>query len=138
MSTVPIVELVGRCDEMAATHRRLFELVGSWVADEPDPARQRLYGIASHRHAWHAELWEQRSPAIPVEAASNGAPQRTPPEDGDARHDWYHGALADLIDDTVALADAVDPTLDPGTVRVARLVLADLADLTASESSRNC
>lgn len=135
MSTIPIVELVGRCAAMAATHRRLFEVVGSWVADEPDPDRQRRYGLASHRHAWHAELWDQRSPTIPVDRPPADTSHLTPPDGSAARHDWYRRVVNDLIDETAALAAHVDPLLDPGTLRAAHLVLADLADLAEPTSA---
>jgi hypothetical protein len=44
---------------------RLFELTGSWSAAPglPDAARVLLFE-ASAQHAWHAELWEARLPAL--------------------------------------------------------------------------
>jgi hypothetical protein len=133
VSTMPITELVDRCAAMAATHRRLFDVLGGWAVDDPDPIRQRWYATAAHRHAWHAELWDERRPAIPVEptpaAAATGL---TPPEGTDERADWYSGVLARLLADTAALAGDVDAVLDPGTVRVTQLVGADLGELVST------
>lgn len=131
MSTMTITDLVDRCTLMSATHRRLFELVGSWVADEPDPARQHRYATAAHRHAWHADLWDGRRPAVPVEPSVADPASLTPPDDAAERAHWYDAVLTELIRDTTAIAAAVDPVLDPGTMRVAQLVTADLAELRA-------
>ncbi len=136
VSTVPITALVDRCTAMTARHRRLFELLGAWAMDDPDAARQRWYATAAHRHAWHAELWDRRRPTIPVESSAGSEPaEATPPDDVDERRRWYTEVLAALIADTAALADGVDPELDPGTLRVTRLVAADLDELAATAPS---
>ena len=44
--------------------RRLFEVVGSWVASEPVPEAQVLFDVYSQQHAWHAELFADRLPAL--------------------------------------------------------------------------
>jgi hypothetical protein len=44
--------------------RRLFEVLGSWVASEPVPEAQVLFDIFSQQHAWHAELFADRLPAL--------------------------------------------------------------------------
>ncbi len=44
--------------------RRLFEVLGSWVASEPVPEAQMLFDVYSQQHAWHAELFADRLPAL--------------------------------------------------------------------------
>jgi len=44
--------------------RRLFELLGSWVASEPVAEAQVLFDVYSQQHAWHAELFADRLPAL--------------------------------------------------------------------------
>ena len=44
--------------------RKLFEILGAWVADEPsDPARV-LFDLHSKQHAWHSELFGERLPVL--------------------------------------------------------------------------
>ena len=44
--------------------RRLFEVLGSWVASEPVPEAQVLFDVYSQQHGWHAELFADRLPAL--------------------------------------------------------------------------
>lgn len=44
--------------------RRLFEVLGSWVASESVPEAQLLFDVYSQQHAWHAELFADRLPAL--------------------------------------------------------------------------
>jgi hypothetical protein len=43
---------------------RLFEVLGGWVATEPDPASKALFSAHSLRHAWHADVWRDRLPRV--------------------------------------------------------------------------
>ena len=43
---------------------RLFEILGSWVASEPVPEAQMVFDVFSRQHAWHAELFADRLPAL--------------------------------------------------------------------------
>lgn len=114
---------------MASAHRQLFEVLGSWIADELDPDRQRHFAIACHRHAWHAELWTERTPSIPVEPLRVDPALPPPPSEPATRLDWYLSRLDELVERTSQVAAEIDPALDPSTARVTRLVLADLAEL---------
>lgn len=51
--------LVGR---WAWLERRLFEVVGGWVASTDDPAAKRLFATQCHHHAWRAEQWDALAP----------------------------------------------------------------------------
>jgi hypothetical protein len=124
--SIGIIGLVEVCASMSVRNRRLFERLGAWVADEPDAALQRRFAVASHRHAWHAELWEARRPAIPVDATLMEHPVAADPAD---RVAWYQAELTTMRNDLGELAGRIDPVLDPSTHRVIGLVLADLADL---------
>ena len=129
---IGIVELVAVCERFAARNRLLFERLGGWVADEADPALQRWFAVATHRHAWHAELWDGRRPAIPVDAP---APERSTEGDAGDRLAWYRSELATMRSDLTELAGRVDAVLDPGTRRVIDLVLADLDELAEFDES---
>jgi hypothetical protein len=48
----------------AWVERRLFEILGSWVASEPVPEARVLFDLYSQQHAWHAELFADRLPAL--------------------------------------------------------------------------
>ena len=122
--TCGIVELVDVCREMASRNRALFRLVGQWVADERDPELQRWFAVGSHRHAWHAELWDERLPKIPIDGDPD---DHAAPSAG--RADSYRQQLDEMVADLDELAARVDAALDPSTVRVITLVRADLADL---------
>ena len=122
-----IVELAGVCDRLADRNHELFEVLGRWVADEPDPARQRWFATAAHRHAWHAELWRERRPSIPVDAVATdpavfdgGVPGRAA---------WYLERVRELDVVLTAIEARVDPLLDPSTARTVALVRSDLVDL---------
>jgi hypothetical protein len=127
--TVPIAELVDTCEHMAAANQALFERLGEWVTDEPDPAAQQWFGVACHRHAWHAELWSERRPKIPVDPTADADVTTDDPGD---RAAWYSEHIARLQERLAELEVRVDPVLDPATTRVIRLVAADLADLATS------
>jgi hypothetical protein len=127
--SVPILELVEVCAREQARSTSLFEHLGGWVASTSQPALQRLFGAAAHRHAWHAELWARRSPTVPVAALA--ADVAAISEAGDDTDRWtaYVTALGLLIVDLEELRQRVDPDLDPSTIRVLDLVLADAHQL---------
>ena len=44
--------------------RRLFEVLGAWVASEAVSEARVLFDVYSQQHAWHAELFADRLPAL--------------------------------------------------------------------------
>ena len=129
-----IVELVEVCARERARTLALFEHLGGWVATTTSPPLQRVFATAAHRHAWHAQLWADRSPTIPVPHVV--ADVAAIVEAGDDADRWtaYVTSLGTLIIELGRLRDRIDPELDPGTARVIELVGADanrLADLVA-------
>lgn len=131
-----IVHLLEVCTREQARCVSLFEHLGGWVATTDDPALQRLFAVAAHRHAWHGELWRERTPAIPVAAIAVDVAAISEAGDDTDRWTAYATALGVMITDLLALRDHVDPELDPATVRVIDLVVADAralaADVTAT------
>lgn len=129
-----IVELHGVCAAMRARNEELFRTLGGWVTSTPDGPLQRLFAEACHRHAWHAELWARRTPAIPIASDSSreaaGGDGSTEPSAGDgAPADVYRAALVAMLGEVEQLRSRVDPVLDPATARTVELVARDLDDL---------
>ncbi len=129
-----IVELAEICARMRAVNLDLFEELGAWVTATDGGAPQRHFATACHRHAWHAELWERRTPSIPglqqesnadPSAAGNRAGQLGATPDAAA----YSARLDDLLGELAELAARIDADLDPSTARVITLIRNDLAEL---------
>lgn len=126
MSTVAIAELVDVCERMAEVNRELFERLGAWVTDESNPSRQQWFAVACHRHAWHAELWSERRPKVPLDGTLSDVALPSTTAD---RAAWYRERVSEIQDELAALEAEIDATLDPSTTRVIQLVAADLATL---------
>lgn len=126
MTTVD--DLITVCDELTAADLGWFVVLGERVRAETDPELQRLLATAAHRHAWHADLWARRRPAIPHDV-ERPAPEPTLPDVGDDLVAAYRRHLAAQRSFLAELLAVVDADLDPATVRVATLIDADLADL---------
>lgn len=124
-----IVELVDICARMRAVSLDLFGELGRWATEHQD-TRRRQYATACHRHAWHAELWERRTPSIPgidvdvVIAASRTTRLPTVPDEL-----AYANELQALLVQLDGVGSRVDADLDPATARVVSLVRHDLAEL---------
>lgn len=130
-----IDDLTKRATRWIALEGLLFETLGRWARELPEPAVKRTLATWCHRHAWHADLWRARLPVIPHH------------EVGDDAGNWIKplrdvlagvGSTADALDALsapilqaleTALAehrDALDPRLDGPTARVLDLVATDL------------
>lgn len=94
------------------TEARLFELLGGWVDQVPEPDVAVLLARHSHHHAWHAELWRDRIPEL---AHLNPERLALP-----ANHDW--ASAVDALD----VSDTAEPTIDK-LVGVYRVMLPHLA-----------
>lgn len=119
-----IVELVDAAAGLTARFGALSEVLGRWATDADDIAddSRRRYGTMSHRHAWHADLWRARTPAIPIEPAAVdpiGAPDT--PDEG-----WYRSVVDRLERDAVSLRERAHRDLDPSTRWAADLTLGSL------------
>jgi hypothetical protein len=125
---IPIDELISISQARSSLALGWFERLGRWVVDEPDPRRQRWFATACHRLGWHAELWIDRRPAVPHDAI-HSRPEATPVDPDGDRCAALAAHLHAERDALTGLADRIDPDLDPATLRVIRLVDADLVDL---------
>jgi hypothetical protein len=93
---------------------------------------QRLFAEACHRHAWHAELWEARTPTIPAIPAAGGetAGARVPPDaETDDHRSRYRTELSTLEEELRSLRARIDPALDPSTARTVDLVGRDVVEI---------
>ena len=125
---------------------RLFEVVGAWVAAEPDPAAKAMLSAHSLRHAWHAQVWHDRMPrvahldvdvltapagpgvaaVVDALAATTGADQTVERLAGLTRL-----VLPRLVAAYRARLEAAHPLADGPTVRWLGVVLADEVAATA-------
>ena len=132
-----IDDLGRRARRWIAVEELLFETLGRWAGELPEPAAKRVLATWCHRHAWHAELWRARLPAVEgfdgddddVEAWI--APLRAALQDVQTSEEAI-AALRESVLPALDAAvtehrDAVDPVLDGPTARVLDLVAADLA-----------
>ena len=129
---VGIVELGDVCAALRARSLDLFEVTGAWVSDTDDADELRLFAEASHRHAWHAELWAARSPLIPPVDLDRLVDEARVPLDsspGRDRVDRYIDWLGQLLDRLDVIEQRLDPELDPNTRRTIGLVRNDLLEL---------
>lgn len=123
--TASIAEVAELCAAQRARSLDLFEQLGATITSLPAD-RQRIHAEAAHRHAWHAELWADRLPAIPdVDLDATTAMHRT---DGDLLDD-YPALLAAMETELDGWIERIDADLDPSTRRAISLVLADLREL---------
>src|ERR687897_443212 len=51
---------------------RLFEALGGWVTDVPELDAKALLATHSRHHGWHAELWHDLLPELPVLPTTDG------------------------------------------------------------------
>jgi hypothetical protein len=131
-----LAELIGR---QRALDLLLFELTGRWATDTDDPALAPFWAARSRDHAWHAELWADRFPALPgfdLEAATTAAERSL--DDAVALRDArtsqdrlarYGAVVTRLIDEIHAVEQTLDPRLDAPTARILALVLHDLREV---------
>jgi hypothetical protein len=132
-----LADLGRRARRWIAVEELLFETLGGWARRLSDPAVQRVFGTWCHRHAWHAELWRSRLPAIdaagggdddvdawiaPLRSAMNGVTTAD-----EAIAVLCHSVLPALKEAVAEHRDAIDALLDGPTARILDLVDADLS-----------
>ena len=131
-----IVELGHLCVAMRARNLGLFRSLGAWVTTSAPGESQRLFAEACHRHAWHAELWEARTPLIRVAFAAPAETERDADDLDDVsgdeqRRDRYRDELSSLEEQLRSLRARIDPALDPSTARTIDLVGRDVVELAS-------
>lgn len=149
MTRDSLADLGRRARRWIAVEELLFDTLGGWARRLSDPAAQRVFGTWCHRHAWHAELWRSRLPAIDVAGGDDDdvdgwiAPLRnamqevtTPVE---ALAVLRHSVVPALEEAVTEHRRAIDSSLDAPTARILDLVGADLqserADVSAATST---
>jgi hypothetical protein len=129
---IGVLELSRVCAAMRERSLELFTQLGRWVPSASPGELQRLFAESCHRHAWHAELWEARAPAIgenqPVSTPSSGA-EPVDRDDDDTRRERYRAELSALEHDLRLLHARIDPVLDPSTARTIDLVGRDVVEI---------
>lgn len=125
---------------------RLFELLGGWVQQVPEPAAKRLLADRSRRHARRAGIWRDRLPEVrdvdPEAVTAPPGPRFAALLEGLAAPVAGTPTPELLVADRVVLSllrDAqrahlarLSPVAEPSTIRSLRHVLAGTeADLTA-------
>ncbi|MBO0713906.1 MAG: hypothetical protein J2O39_01895 [Acidimicrobiales bacterium] len=118
----------------------LFEALGGWVATVPEEEVRAWLSVRSHRHAWHAELWEQRLPELrgydldALTAPANREMERfvgslTEPKGDDQTIEKLVGAYRVLLPYLVGAylyhLERCSPVADGPTMRALELVLRD-------------
>jgi hypothetical protein len=119
---------------MRAANVELFRTLGDWVTSTPDAAVQRTFATASHRHAWHADLWTDRTPAVPglaVAESDSSSASSLSSVSATERAGAYRAVVDALVDELGSVRDRIDPLLDPSTRRVIDLVTTDLESIRA-------
>ncbi len=132
-----IDDLTTRVRRWVGLEELLFETLGRWARELPEPPVKRVMATWCHRHAWHAELWRGRLPVIPNHHADDeGDTWLNPLRDslarvgstGDAIAVLFGPVLQALEDAVNEHRDAIDPRVDGPTARILDLVSADLDD----------
>ncbi len=106
---VTLADSVGRITAYREAERRLFEVLGGWVSDTPEPQVQLLLARHSHHHAERAGLWDRH-------LALDGAPSPAPGGDGLAP---LGGEWMSFLDDLAAAPPGGQGGSDPTTERLA-------------------
>jgi hypothetical protein len=132
-----IDQLARRVRRWIAVEELLFETLGRWARQLSEPALKRMLATWCHRHAWHAELWRQRMPALDAldgdadDVDAWVAPLRSALQDVRTSEEVI-AALRESVLPALEAAvaehrEAIEPVLDGPTGRVLDLVGADLA-----------
>lgn len=131
-----IRDVARRLADHRHVERRLFEVVGAWALDAP-PRVAPLLAAASHHHAWHASLFDERVPVLHDQPAA----ELVAPAELDALLDAV-AAPAELLERLVGLVrvvlpdqlaryqsdlDAASAVTDAPVARALRLVVEDVS-----------
>lgn len=70
-SVLGVAALAQRIGRAVFVEERLFEILGGWITDTPDPLVKERLAAHCHRHAAHVAMWRERLPqATGVDGAS--------------------------------------------------------------------
>jgi hypothetical protein len=133
-----IVETAQRFGQYRWAELQMFELLGEWARSGEDAAAAKMFAAHSHHHAWHADVFAGRIPAIEGLDAPDATavlPQLVPLVEAARAAVGTRARLTGVYDVVLpALASEyeqhlanTDPRVDGPTARALTLVLRDLA-----------
>lgn len=64
VTVLPLVESARHLGHAAWLERQLYELVGSWAVEAPEPAATVVLAVQADRHAARAAVWFERLPEL--------------------------------------------------------------------------
>lgn len=129
--------------DLTARHRALAlllaETAGRWIVESPEADAKPSWAAAASRHAWHAELWAERFPAVlgadldldlatttaraELDVLAADLDAATSTTERLARYREVVDRTADALSD---IRVALDERLDAPTARLLDLVVTDL------------
>lgn len=124
--------------DLARLERQLFVTLGNAARSTAPPLPPDVLATWCHRHAWHVELWEQRSPIVagwfgadppptwPATADIDRAVAALAGADPEQLPTVASAAVATLDRALTLIAERLDGTFDPATARVVALVRTDV------------
>lgn len=132
MRQIMVVDLVDWLGEHVAVNRRLFEIIGTWSADEPDDAMQIQYAVMSRIFGDHAQILEAQmadSPALEATSFIRLAPKWSPlnEPDDDNRLAFLQRAVDQLRTDYADVWPRLNPVSDAALQRTLRHIQLDLS-----------
>ena len=138
-----IEDLARRIGHYVWTESMLFEVLGGWATEVPEPDVKVFVGTHCHRHAWHAELWRQRLPELReldpqrlivpandemARFADTLVTPQAPEQTVEKLAGVYRVLLPRCVSAYTSHRDLVDDRTDAPTGRVLDLVLRDQLD----------
>lgn len=138
-----LMESAARLGHYQWVEMRLFEMVGSWVTQVPEPEAKLLLVVHGRRHAEHAERWHERLPVlrdlprdslvVPAnDAAVEFIAAVAGPDGADRTIErlvaLYRVVLPALVAAYELHLDVASPIADGPVIRSLRLVLSDEVD----------
>ncbi len=140
MHVEQLARIAGQCQW---NEQQIFEIIGQWIAVVPEPQVSRMLAEHSAKHAWHANLWAERLPAVrELDTARFVAPATplmqavfdavrspsAPTQTIEKLAGVYRVVIPRLAKGYAAMSRHVSAEIDGPTARVLSLVLRDEQD----------
>jgi hypothetical protein len=134
---VNIDELAQRAGWGSWMEHQLFVVLGGWTKTLAIPQAKAMVGSHSSQHAWHAQLWRDRIPAIngsdgahfivgtDVDVRAIALLHKDSATDIQRLAAMYHVVMPSVLDGYRRHLGAIDPMVDGSTARVLQLIVAD-------------
>jgi hypothetical protein len=134
---VNIDELARLAGTSCWMEQQLFAVLGGWSKSLAVPQAKALVASHSAQHAWHAQLWRDRIPAIngsdgyefvdaaPAHERAIALLRNDHVSDGQRLAALYLVVVPSMVEGYHRHLDATDPVVDGSTIRVLNLIVAD-------------